>query len=256
MILHTPRFAVRPARDADDVLAAQRLRYAIFVGELGGTGDGVDHAARLERDEFDTHCDHLLLEDLARPEGERVVGVYRLLRGEVAGAGPGFCSAREYDLAPLLDSGRNLLELGRSCLHPAYRGSMAMHHLWVGLADYARQHDTGILFGVASFPGTDTDALAASLSVLHHRHLAPPHLRVRARPPGAVPMNSRLLDRIDRVAAMRAVPPLIKAYLRLGGVVGDGAFVDRAFNTVDVCMVLDAGCLDAMRAAIYRRDGR
>ena len=191
-----------------------------------------------------------LLRDLARP-GNQVVGVYRLLRDDQAARLGRFYSETEYDLTPLKTSGRRLLELGRSCLHRDYRGGTAMHELWNGLADYVAAHDIELLFGVASFHGTDARALAAPLSLLHHRHLAPPDLRVTAQPDHYQPMDLLPEDRIDRVAAMRAVPALIKAYLRLGGFVGQGAWIDNAFNTTDICLLMDTARMCDKRRSLY-----
>jgi len=248
-----PEFTLRLARDETDIRAAQRLRYRVFVDELGGDGALVDHDAGLERDRFDPHCDHLLLIDenrSARAE-DNVVGVYRLLPSDrVAQAGQ-YYSEDEYDLARLRESGRKLLELGRSCVDRDYRGGMAMFRLWQGLADYVLDREIEILFGVASFHGTDVAALAEPLSLLHHNHLAPPELRVRAR--AFQGMDLVAPDDIDRVGAMRAVPALIKAYLRLGGFVGEGAFVDRAFNTIDVCLVMDTERMSATARATFTR---
>ena len=249
----TPQFHVRLAHGPEDLRAAQRLRYEVFVAELGGDGPLVDHAARLEADRFDPWFDHLLLLDQARPAGDQVVGVYRLLRAAQAAQAGQFYSEDEYDLGVLRASGRPLLELGRSCLHRDYRGGMGMYHLWHGLAGYVATHGIEVLFGVASFHGTDTAALAAPLSLLHHRHLAPPDLRVTARAPGAAAMDLIAEDALDRRAAMLAVPALIKAYLRLGGFVGQGAFVDSAFNTTDVCLILDVARMNATQRAIYTR---
>ncbi len=248
-----PRFALRLARDADDLTAAQRLRYRVFVEELRGTGAMVDHEARLERDEFDACCDHLILVDKDRDAAtlDHVVGVYRLLRREGADRIGGFYSAREYDLTPLLDSGRSLLELGRSCVDARYRGGKAMFYLWNGLADYVAEHGIEILFGVASFHGTDIAALAEPLSLLHHRHLAPEPLRVRAAPGHFQRMDLMPIDCIDRPRALRATPALIKAYLRLGGHVGEGAYIDTAFNTTDVCLILDTAKLNARQRDLY-----
>ncbi|MGR3651045.1 MAG: GNAT family N-acetyltransferase, partial [Roseovarius sp.] len=106
-----------------------------------------------------------------------------------------------------------------------------------------------------SFHGTDVAALAQPLSLLHHRHLAPPALRVRARPERFQPMDLVPAAEIDRAGAMRAVPALIKAYLRLGGCVGEGAYVDHAFNTTDVCLVMDTALLSERQRAIYTRGG-
>lgn len=246
-----PQFEVRLARDAEDLRAAQALRYEVFVAELGGDGELTDHAARLERDRFDAHCDHLLLID--HRKGGEVVGAYRLMTGAAAAAGLGFYSAGEYDLGPLLASGRRLLELGRSCLHRDYRGGAAMVPLWAAIADYVARHRIEILFGVASFHGTDIAALTQPLSYLFHAHLAPEDLRVRALPDHYQRMDLLPPGAVDRRAAVLAMPALIKAYLRLGGFVGDGAFVDHAFNTTDVCLILDTARMDPRQRARYTR---
>ena len=243
-------FDVRLAGSEDEIAAAQRLRYDVFVEELGGDGPLVDHENRLERDRFDPYFDHLIATDTNRGE---VVGVYRLLRDDQAARAGQFYSEDEYDLSPLRNSGRRLMELGRSCLHPDYRGGPAMFLLWQGLADYVRQHGIEVLFGVASFHGTDPQALAAPLSLLHHRHLAPPELRVRSR--AFQPMDLVPEADLDRRAAMLEVPALIKGYLRLGGFVGEGAYVDHDFNTTDICLVMDSARLNARQAGLYTRAG-
>ncbi|MEO0750281.1 MAG: GNAT family N-acyltransferase [Pseudomonadota bacterium] len=245
------RFEVRLARDDADVRAAQRLRYRVFVQELGSDGPLVDHEAGLEQDRFDPYFDHLLLIDRARDEA--VVGVYRLLLSNKATEIGQFYSEDEYDLSLLHASGRKLLELGRSCLAPDYRGGEGMHHLFSGLAAYVLDHEVEILFGVASFHGTDPQALAAPLSLLYHRHLAPEPLRVRARAAQYHSMNLMPEDQIDRRAAILQVPALLKAYLRLGGFVGDGAFVDHAFNTTDICLVMDTQRMNEAQKMLYTK---
>ena len=110
-----------------------------------------------------------------------------------------------------------------------------------------------MLFGVASFHGTNIDALKEPLSFLHHSHLAPPGLRVRAQPAHFQAMDLVAEAELDRRRAMLLTPALIKTYLRLGGFVGDGAFVDHAFNTTDVCLVMDTARLNAKQARLYTR---
>jgi len=254
MTLSAPAFELKLAETEAERRAAQRLRYDVFIVELGGAGSLVDHDARLERDAFDPHFDHLLLFDRGRKLGDQVVGVYRLLRGERAEALGRFYSEDEYDLTALRSGRRNLLELGRSCVHRDYRGGTAMYELWNGLARYVADHGIEVLFGVASFHGTDIKALAPPLSLLHHRHLAPPDLRVRARAEHFQPMDLMLEDQIDRRGAMVATPALIKAYLRLGGFVGEGAYIDHAFNTTDVCLVMDTARMNAAQAKLYTRE--
>ena len=248
-----PKFEIRLAQREPDLLAAQRLRYDVFVDELGGDGELVDHDKRLERDAFDPFYDHLILIDKRRSEADldHVIGVYRLLLGEKADEIGRFYSEDEYDLGPLKKTGRKLLELGRSCLHADYRGGMAMFHLWNGLAEYVLKNGVEVLFGVASFHGTDVDEVKEPLSYLYHNHLAPEDLRVRAQSAHYQSMNLLAADAVDRRRAMVATPALIKAYLRLGGFVGDGAFIDHAFNTTDVCVLMDTKRLNPKQTKLY-----
>lgn len=242
------KFSVRLATTAAEMREAQRLRYDVFVTELGGGGAMVDHIARLEEDKYDPFVDHLLLVDNAK---DCIVGVYRLLRQEQARAAGGFYSAGEFDLTPLTGCGQRLLELGRSCLHRDYRGGSGMHVLWAGVARYVAAFEIDILFGVASFHGTDAKAVRAPLSLLYHRHLAPTEFRVTSRDMTFADMDLIDLEKLDSQAAMRQVPSLIKAYLRQGAWVGEGAFVDRAFNTTDVCLILDTKRLSSRHARLY-----
>lgn len=251
-------FVLRLARDDRDLRAAQRLRYRVFVQELGAEGPLVDHDQQLEIDAFDPHFDHLLLIDPRRDAAslDDVVGAYRLLPSDRLATAGRFYSEDEYDLTPLKATGRKLVELGRSCVHPDYRGGSAMLHLWNALADYVLERDIEILFGAASFHGTDVAALAQPLSYLAHHHLAPDDLRVRALPPHAVAMTIVPPEALDRRVALMGIPALIRAYLRLGGFVGQGAFVDHAFNTTDVCLVLDTARMsDKHRDFWIRKQG-
>lgn len=259
MITEDAALTLRLARDDRDIAAAQRLRYSVFIEELGGSGPLVDHENRLEKDEFDPWFDHLILVDTRRDAAalDDVVGVYRLLPGDRAQEIGRFYSEGEFDLSALKASGRRLLELGRSCVHPDYRGGAAMFLLWNALADYVLERDLEVMFGAASFHGTDVPALAQPLSYLYHNHLAPPALRVTARPPHAARMDLIPPEALDRKAAMAGTPALIKAYLRLGGYVGDGAWVDHDFNTVDVCLVMDTAAMSARHRSFYiRKAGR
>jgi len=253
-------FTVKLADCAADLTAAQRLRYRVFVTELGATGPTVNHTDRQESDGFDSCYDHLLLIDRRRDPAmlDHVVGVYRLLRADVALAGPGFYSAAEFDLSPLLATGRRLLELGRSCVDARVRGGVAMNLLWNALAEYVLRHEIEVMFGVASYHGTDISAIAQSLSFLHYNHLAPPDSRVRVRPEHCRRLDLIARDQVNRKAAMAQTPRLIKAYLRLGGTIGDGAFIDEDFNTTDVCLVMDTARMSERhkRAYIRRAGGR
>ncbi|WP_166415698.1 GNAT family N-acetyltransferase [Cochlodiniinecator piscidefendens] len=248
-----PKLELRLATNEQDLLGAQRLRYQVFIEELGGDGALVDHENRFETDAFDPYYDHLILVDPTRSalNLDHVVGVYRFLRSENLPENGRFYCEDEYDLTALKASGRKLLELGRSCLHVDFRGGTAMYQIWNGLAEYVLQHEIEILFGVASFHGTDLNALREPLSYLYHSHLAPEDLRVRVVNDAYQSMNIIPPDALDRKNAMAQTPALIKAYLRLGGFVGDGAFVDHDFNTTDICLVMDTERMNQKRRHIY-----
>lgn len=259
MTIEDSALTLRLAKDARDLRAAQRLRYEVFVEELGADGPLVDHANRLEIDAFDPHFDHLLLIDNRRDPAalQDVVGVYRLLPPEkLSGAGR-YYSSTEFDLTRLVASGRRLLELGRSCVHRDLRGGAAMFLMWNALADYVLERRIEILFGAASFHGTDAQALAQPLSLLHHFHRGPEALRVTPQPGHSQRMDLLPEDKVVRSEAMAGIPALIKAYLRLGGFVSDGAWIDHDFNTIDVCLVMDTAQMSLKHRDFYtRKKGR
>lgn len=250
------RFEVRLAASPEEIASAQRLRYTVFVEEMGASAEGADHHARLEQDDFDAYFDHLILIDKERDVSDpldRVIGVYRLMRGEVARSGSGFYGASEYDLVKIENSQRRCVELGRSCVHRDYRGGTSMLLLWNGLAKYVLDNEIEVMFGVASFHGTDVQKFAHALAHLHHNHLAPEDLRVRAREAHYQKMDLLPPDQTNRELALEQTPALIKAYLRLGGFVGEGAFIDCDFNTIDVCLIMDTARMGERYLKYYKR---
>ena len=234
------RLDVKLADSEVEIRAAQALRYHVFYEEMHATPSA--EMARLGRDfdVFDDYCDHLLVIDRDLPKDRCVVGTYRLMRQEEALAHGGFYSATEFDIAPLIArmaEGERFLELGRSCVHPAYRSNKTIQLLWQAIHSYIQVHQITYMFGCGSFPGTDLDALALPLSFLHHEYLAPESLRVRAHADRYVSMNRMPREAISIRQALRKTPPLIKGYLRLGAYVGDGAVIDEPFGTTD-CFIL------------------
>jgi putative hemolysin len=248
---------VRLAESDADIDAAQALRYKIFYEKLGAQPLPELACRRRDADHFDDGCDHLLVLDHSRGvDADTVVGTYRLIRRDVAARLGGFYSANEFDISPLVVHPGEILELGRSCVDPAYRQRAAMQLLWSGIAAYVFHYNIALMFGCASLPGTDPDALAMPLSYLHHHYRAPPALRPRARAERYVDMCR--LDRcaIDATRAVAALPPLIKGYLRLGGFVGDGAVVDEQFNTIDVCILVKTDLVAEKYSRHYGRQAK
>jgi putative hemolysin len=248
---------VRMARGHDDLRRAQRLRYMVFYEEMSATPSFKAQFRRRDEDRYDRICDHLLVVDTSKNGQdrsawtgigrERVVGTYRVLRQEAAQSAHGFYTQGEYDIAPLVAARSpkyRFMELGRSCVLKPYRNKRTVELLWHGLWTYVREHKVDVMIGCASFEGTDPDEHAMALSFLHHHRLAPPDWRCRAHADQYVSMDRVPKDKIDAKAALKALPPLIKGYLRLGAYIGDGAVIDRQFGTTDVLIILPVEAID------------
>jgi putative hemolysin len=247
-------FEVRLARTAAEIHAAQALRYRIFYEEMSAHPTPEMKSLGRDFDPFDEVCDHLLVLDRRRGEGpEGIVGTYRLIRRPAAARTGRFYSSAEYDIQKMIDYPGEVLELGRSCIARDARNTATMQMLWRGIALYAYHYDVKVMFGCASFPGIDPAQHAQALSYLHHHHLAPPEIRVRAVPERYVEMNVLEPDSYDPRKAMARVPPLIKGYLRLGGFVGDGAVIDHEFNSVDVFIVVKTDLVTEKYIRHYER---
>jgi putative hemolysin len=248
---------VRLATDAAEIDAVQALRYRVFYEEMGAKANTETKISLRDRDIFDTVADHLLVVDHTLGEGpESVVGTYRLIQREAAQRIGHFYSSEEYDIAPIEANPGRILELGRSCVDAPYRGRAVMQLLWRGIAAYVFQHKIELMFGCASLPGIDPDAVAMELTYLYCNHLAPAAIRPRALPHRYIEMRRLDREETDTRAALNKLPPLIKGYLRLGGFVGDGAVIDPQFNTTDVAVVVQTDLMADKYYKHYERQSR
>lgn len=246
---------LRQARGPDEIAACQRLRYRVFYEELGAVPVGDMAQRRMDIDRFDGVCDHLVVvrRGAAEEDGQdticlsdgNLIGTYRLLRQEIAEANGGFYTQAEFDIAPIIAAHPNyrFLELGRSCVLKAYRTRPVVELLWQGIWNYVRAHDLHVMLGCASLEGTDPRQHELALSFLAEAS-APPEWTVRAQPGHRVEMRRRSPELIDHRRALKLLPPLIKGYLRLGCYIGDGAVIDRQFNTVDVLIILPVSVIN------------
>jgi putative hemolysin len=252
--LRAGNLGLRLAETPAEIDAAQALRFRVFYDEMGARADAATAASGRDADAFDAVADHLLVLDHDLGTGPAaVVGTYRLIRRAGAAKVGGFYSASEYDVSMLASYPGEVMELGRSCVAERYRTRGTLQLLWRGIAAYVFRHRIALMFGCASLPGTDLDELAPQLSYLHANHLAPPALRPRALAERYVPMDRMALSPAETKAALIALPPLIKGYLRLGGFVGDGAVIDAQFNTTDVCIVVKTDLVTEKYARHYER---
>ena len=209
---------------------------------------------RMDADRFDAFCDHLVVvsrgavtsKDAVHLADGELIGTYRLLRQEVADAHGGFYTQAEFNIAPLVAAHPQLrfLELGRSCVLKSYRTRPVVELLWQGIWNYVRAHEMHVMLGCASLEGTDPEAHATCLSLLTEAS-APPEWQVRAHQQHRIEMNRWPRETIDHRQALKLLPPLIKGYLRLGCYIGDGAVIDRQFNTIDVLIILPVSAINA-----------
>jgi putative hemolysin len=253
--IHLGQFSVSIAQSVEEVMEAQRLRFDVFANDMGAKMTGEAAAESRDADDFDAVCDHLLVRFHETQDAHpRIVGTYRLLRATEMPRIGRFYSASEYDVRCFEAYAGNVLELGRSCTHPEFRHKVAMQLLWRGIGEYVMHYQIDVMFGCASFTGVDPDAHAAALSYLHHFHRAPEALCPRTHAPYYVPMDRMPKDAIDVKRTFAGLPVLVKGYLRLGGLVGDGAFLDHAFNTTDILTIVRTDAIDERYVSKYAPD--
>jgi putative hemolysin len=238
-----PSLSVGLARSMADVIAAQRLRYRVFTDELQA---GIGHPATgLDIDSFDAHCDHLVVrEELTG----RVVGTCRILPPHRAREIGRLCSEQEFDMTRLVHLKPDLIEVGRSCVHPDFRGGAAIMLLWTGLANYMKARGYRHLIGCAGAPLLDGGSNAATLRDELLGSFVNPECRVDPR----IAFAHQCLRR----TAACMIPPLIKDYLRLGArVCGEPAW-DPDFNTANFLMWLSLDDLKPRHARHFDRVAR
>jgi L-ornithine Nalpha-acyltransferase len=234
---------VRLATTKREILQVRKLRYGAFFQNRPSARDAGPAFVRRDVCRFDSVCDHLFVIDRAaldKHNSPRVVGVYRMLRQDVARDNFGFYSAGEFEIEPLLarHPNKRFLELGRSCVAPDYRGKRALELLWRGIWTYVRHHRIDALFGCASFVGIDPADHSAELSLLRYR--APTRAEWSVGAIEGRGIDIAPLSAIDERLAdgARRLPPLLKGYWRIGAQFGGQAVVDAKFGTTDIFVIL------------------
>ncbi len=220
------RYEVSFARTLREIRDAQRLRYAVFSGEMGarliGPEPGVDE------DRFDAFCKHLIVRDTRSGEA---VGTYRILTPLAARAAGGYYSDQEFDLSRLAHIAPRTVEVGRSCIHPDYRAGTVISLLWSALTQYVVAHSYEYFIGCASISIMDGGYAASRIyREVAARHLAPPKYRVVPRCP--LPIKELHSD------ARSELPPIVKGYLRIGGYVCGEPAWDPDFHSADLFVLV------------------
>lgn len=237
----TPHFQVKIADSLSEVEAALRLRFEVFNLEMN-EGLQSSFETGFDSDVYDTFCDHLIVKERA---SGAVVGTYRLLPHHRAMSQIGFYSETEFDLSRLKAGPARLLEVGRSCVAKPYRTLAVINLLWTGIARYLELHSLTHVFGCASFHTKDPRTIAAACAYLQRDHAAPPEFRVTPLPHCRMDLGGTAVTDAEADAAFRTFPPLIKGYLRLGGVVCGEPAYDAEFGTTDILVMVATDRLSA-----------
>ncbi len=245
--IEVDNFIIKIAEKKSELKKAQALRYSVFYKEKKAIPTISKKILRLDYDKVDKFADHIIVIDKNRKDiKNRIVGTYRLLRGDIAANCGGFYSSSEFDLSKVSNSYKNsqILELGRSCVHQDYRNGTIMNLLWKAIADYVKLFDIKILLGCASFHGTDVMKYTNELSYLRKNFSLSDELSVKSLDTKIYPANIEINSNTNDLRTFVKLPPLIKGYLRIGGKVSHDCFVDYKFNTIDLCVIVKTDNID------------
>ena len=250
MTIKVRDFEVRLTRTKEERRQVRALRYAVFVEEEGASATEEQKNLREEYDSYDRFAEYLGVF-----HNGKVVGTYRIINRDAAEKMGGFYTETEFDISKIKKSGANIAEMSRACVAPEYReNALVMRLLWVGLGEYIVRNKIGIVFGVASWTGTNPAASAQAISYLYYNHLSPLRLRatvdttklVDGVNPKLTRMNILPAVFVDSNMARREMTPLVKGYLRINATFGRGVFIDKPFNTYDVFVMLRTRDMNAV----------
>lgn len=234
------KYQVRLAKNPSDILAAQKLRYIAF--DLAA-------ATKVDQDVFDDRCTHVLVEE---QKTGRVVCCFRLLHLNDGSDIEKSYSAQHYELSALHSYSGKLVEMGRFCIHPEVKDPDVLRLAWGALTKYVDQEAVDLLFGCASFQGTNASDYLDAFAILRDKYLAPKRWLPRVKAPNVFRFATRLRCKPDMKKALRRMPPLLRSYLLMGGWVSDHAVVDSHLNTLHVFTGIEIGSIPPARKRLLR----
>jgi len=228
---------VRLAENQYEIERALSLRYDVFNLEMG-EGLPQSAATRKDRDEYDLHCDHLIVVD--KTNEDKIVGTYRILTRAKARQGIGFYSENQFDITSIYSLSDEIAEVGRSCVHPSYRDGSVISLLWQGLAEFMIKNDVRYLMGCGSIHSTDAEVASLSYAYLKAKDsIAPEEFRVFPNPDFILKDFNPNFHIEDPKLVAKHIPPLIKGYIRLGAKICGVPALDSVFGTTDVFILFD-----------------
>lgn len=232
------RYDVRLANSEDEIRDAQKLRYEVLFKESGGriTRDMLN--IEREEDEWDDVAYHVVVLD--RKNDDHVVGTLRLVSNAALVEGQEFYTEHAFDISGLRKHYPKILELSRACVSPQGRGGAILMLIWKFTMQFIERNNYDVLFGCASFKGTDYHQHTEILSYLYHKHLASQALMPL---PKATVNSVAIEDFLQKPAKGKdrgKVPTMLRGYLKVGARISDHAIIDPVFNTTFVTIYVDA----------------
>ncbi len=230
------RYIARLAQGESEMEALHRLRYDIYYTEKGNAPEPEAFKTKMDRDSYDDYATQMVIVD---QENDDIIATHRLIFQDDVPTGKTFYSEEEFDLSKLLGDGSYCMEIGRACIKQEHRRGFVLSIMWKYTMEIIKHKGVTRMFGCGSFLDINPEVHQHTLSYLYHNHLAPDHLMPEAKDPSTT-LNLLSPEDIDQDKALEGVPPLMKGYLNLGGRVGGTAFLDHAFNMLDVLIFVDA----------------
>jgi len=234
------RYEVRFANSAEEVAAAQILRYQVFFSESDASPSAEMQAKQREQDEWDSAAYHIIVLDTKQEQQPAVVGTLRLTSHLRLAPEQAFYTESAFDLSCLKQHYQKVLELSRYCIHPEGRSGTILMLIWKFAMQFIVEHNYDVMFGCASFNGTDVEEHKDILSYLYQHNLASPHLMPKPVVDNHIYIPDLEIDNAAWDDAKQSVPTLLRGYLKLGAKISDTAIIDQHFNTVFVCIYVDA----------------
>ncbi len=235
---------IKMATTVEEKMKVYNLRYKSLILDYD---KGKEGPKEIDKDEYDNYCDYIVAIDTNTNE---VVGTYRLIRKEHAQKVGMFFTEKEFNIDNLKNKNCDILEIGRAVVKEEYRDGLVIGLLWKAVIRYALSLQVKYLFGTASFHGTDPTLYQHSLSSLYYNHISALDKRTFAREDSRCDLQQLSIADVDPNRAKKEMPPLVKGYINLWATIGEGAYIDHSFKSIDVLILLE---MDKINPRYLRR---
>ncbi|MFT7222553.1 MAG: putative hemolysin [Cellvibrionaceae bacterium] len=237
--IHAGRYQVRFAKTVQEIIAAQTLRYRVFYLENDGRPSAEKAAAKRDMDEWDERGFHIVVLDTDENAQQKVVGTLRLFFNQYLKPSQDFYTEETFDLVKLRRFYPRSVELSRFCIDSTGRSGVILMMIWKYAMTFLQDNYIDVMCGSASFAGTDVNAYRPILSYLYQYHLAPESLRPTPKTADYIDLNTLFEPNTSVQEPRKAIPTLLRGYLKLGAKISDAAIIDKVFNTTDIAIYVE-----------------